>query len=169
MIDHVQGGAGLRCAVIAKMPRMMNPKWEIDVYAIRRITSCCPIARIAPYRMPTTASAAITERNTTPRRKQLQTEPQHRKGSHLVDDRHHQHRARRGGGDGGVGQPGMERLQQGLHGECEQETEEQDFQQARSGVEFPGRGGICDRGQVEGAADVGPGGDHVRGPQPRLA
>src|SRR5580698_2630221 len=44
------------CEVITKMPSTMKPKCEIDVYAISRFISCWPIATIAPYKMPITAS-----------------------------------------------------------------------------------------------------------------
>lgn len=48
---------------MTKMPRMMKPKCEIDVYEIRRITSVWPIATTAPYTMPITASVMINGRN----------------------------------------------------------------------------------------------------------
>lgn len=38
------------CSVIAKMPRMMKPKCEIEVYEIRRMTSVWPIATMARRR-----------------------------------------------------------------------------------------------------------------------
>lgn len=34
--------------VIAKMPRTMKPKWLIEVNAMRRIMSVCPMASSAP-------------------------------------------------------------------------------------------------------------------------
>ena len=42
------------------MPSTMNPKCEIDVYAMSRLRSRWPMATIAPYRIPMTASTRIS-------------------------------------------------------------------------------------------------------------
>src|ERR1700742_1254285 len=42
------------------MPRAMKPKWETEVYAISRFMSCWPMATMAPYKIPITASVSTS-------------------------------------------------------------------------------------------------------------
>ena len=76
--------------------------------------------------MPITASVMISGRNYVDGvREQLQAVAQHAERADLVHDRHHQHRAGRGGLHGGVGQPAVERPQRRLDREREHEAAEQ--------------------------------------------
>ena len=95
---------------------------------------------------------------------QLQAVAQHAERADLVDDGHHQHRGRRGGLDGGVGQPAVERPQRRLDREGEHEAEEQRVEHGGIDAELTVRDRGDDGPEVERARleRVAVGGHHVQ-------
>ena len=111
--------------VNAKMPSTMKPKWLMDVYAMNRMMSRLPIARMAPYKIEMVARTSTTGVAHWLAPEQTKAEPDHAEGADLVHHADHHGGAARGGLLGRIRQPGVQRHQRRLDREREHEADKQ--------------------------------------------
>src|SRR4029450_9514635 len=132
------------------MPSTMKPKWLIDVYAMKRMMSRLPIARIAPYKIEMVARTSTTGvahwlgsrdrpgQNPTPR-EGAWTDPDNADGADLLHHADHQGGAASGGLLGRVREPGVQRHQRRLDRKREHEANEQPPASSTTKVQFAQR------------------------------